>query len=60
MKKLNLSENFLNGMLSTHVGLLTKLEVFNLDVNNLSSLCPSIQLWTNITVFTISDNSLTG
>lgn len=60
LKRLNLSENFLNGMLSTHVGLLTKLEVFNLDVNNLSSLCPAIQQWENIKVFTISDNSLTS
>ncbi len=60
LQKLNLSENFLNGTLSEFAGLLAQLEVMNLDVNNLTSLCPAVQNWRRLKVFTISDNSLTG
>mmetsp|Transcript_10784 Transcript_10784/g.16241 ORF Transcript_10784/g.16241 Transcript_10784/m.16241 type:complete len:316 (+) Transcript_10784:53-1000(+) len=56
--KLNLSENFLNGTLSRFAGLMEMLEVLNLDVNNLTALCPAVQNWTNLRIFTISDNSL--
>lgn len=57
--KLNLSENFLNGMLSSKVGCLTSLEVLNLDVNNLSALCSEVSELKKLEIFTISDNSLT-
>lgn len=58
--ELNLSENFLNGMLSDYAGQLENLEVLNLDVNNLTGLCPAVSRWTKLRVFTISDNSLTS
>ncbi len=58
--KLNLSENFLNGTLSEHAGALWQLESLNLDINNLTALCPAVRSWTKLKVFTISDNSLTG
>lgn len=60
MQRLNLSENFLNGMLSDHAGALWQLESINLDINNLTSLCPAVRAWTRLKTFTISDNSLTG
>lgn len=60
LQKLNLSENFLNGMLSEFAGLLTNLEMLNLDVNNITALCPAVRHWTKMQIFTISDNSLTG
>ena len=59
LRKLNLSENFLNGTLSRFVEQMEMLEVLNLDVNNLTALCPAVQSWVNLRVFTISDNSLT-
>lgn len=58
--KLNLSENFLNGNLSEHAGALWQLESLNLDINNLTGLCPAVRAWTKLRVFTISDNSLSG
>jgi Leucine-rich repeat (LRR) protein len=60
LAKLNLSENFLNGVLSEYAGLLTQLEVLNLDINNLTALGPAVQNWRKLKVITISDNSLTG
>jgi hypothetical protein len=60
LQQVNLSENFLNGMLSEHAGGLINLEILNLDVNNFTSLCPAVRNWTKLKTFTISDNSLTG
>jgi len=57
---LNLSENFLNGMLSDHAGRLANLETLNMDINNITMLGPSVQNWAKLKVFTMSDNSLTG
>ena len=55
-----MSENFLNGVLSEHAGKLTKLETINMDINNITVLCPEVRHWTNLKIFTISDNSLSG
>jgi len=60
LTQLNLSENFLNGVLSEHAGRLVHLEVINLDVNNISMLSPAIKHWTRLKIFTASDNSLLG
>ena len=60
LTQLNLSENFLNGVLSEHAGRLVHLEVLNLDINNISMLCPAIKHWTRLKIFTASDNSLLG
>lgn len=60
LTELNVSENFLNGVLSSYAGKLTKLEVINLDINNITVLCPEVCNWTNLRIFTISDNSLCG
>lgn len=60
LTELNISENFLNGVLSEFAGKLTKLEVINLDINNITVLCPEVRNWTNLRIFTISDNSLSG
>ncbi len=60
LRNLNLSENFLNGMLSEYAGNLFNIEVINLDVNNITALCPAVRNWTKLKTFTISDNSLTG
>jgi hypothetical protein len=60
LTQLNLSENFLNGPLSEHAGKLTRLEVINLDINNITVLCPEVRNWTALRIFTISDNSLSG
>jgi hypothetical protein len=57
---LNLSENFLNGMLSDYAGKLANLETLNMDINNITMLCTSVQYWVKLKVFTMSDNSLTG
>ena len=50
----------MNGTLSRFAGLMEMLEVLNLDVNSLTALCPAVQNWTNLRIFTISDNSLIG
>jgi Leucine-rich repeat (LRR) protein len=60
LQQLNLSENFLNGMLSEHAGSLVNIEILNLDVNNITGLCPAVRNWTKLKTFTISDNSLTS
>jgi hypothetical protein len=60
LQALNLSENFLNGMLSEHAGNLLNIEALNLDVNNITALCPAVRNWTKLKTFSISDNSLTG
>ena len=60
LTQLNLSENFLNGPLSVHAGKLSRLEVINLDINNITALCPEVCNWTALRIFTISDNSLGG
>mmetsp|Transcript_27625 Transcript_27625/g.46358 ORF Transcript_27625/g.46358 Transcript_27625/m.46358 type:complete len:426 (+) Transcript_27625:116-1393(+) len=57
---LNLSENFLNGSLSEHAGKLDQLQTLNMDVNNVTMLCPAVSNWSKLKVFTISDNSLSG
>jgi len=60
LTELNVSENFLNGVLSEHAGKLTKLETINMDINNITVLCQEVRHWTNLKIFTISDNSLSG
>jgi len=60
LTQLNLSENFLNGVLSEHAGRLQHLEVLNLDINNISMLSPAVKNWTRLKIFTASDNSLIG
>jgi hypothetical protein len=60
LTQLNLSENFLNGPLSPHAGKLVHLEVINLDINNITVLCPEVGNWSALRIFTISDNSLSG
>lgn len=60
LTQLNVSENFLNGVLSEHAGKLTRLETINMDINNITVLCPEVRNWTNLKIFTISDNSLSG
>lgn len=47
-------------MLSEHAGNLMNIEVLNLDVNNITALCPAVRNWTKLKTFSISDNSLTG
>jgi Leucine-rich repeat (LRR) protein len=59
LQKLNISENFINGMLSAHAGNLINLEELRMDVNNLTSLCPEVRNWTRLRIITLSDNSLT-
>ena len=60
LTQLNLSENFLNGPLSEHAGKLTQLQVLNMDINNVTMLCPDVRNWNHLKIFTISDNSLSG
>lgn len=60
LSKLNMSENFINGVLPESVGKLVNLEEVHLDVNNVTSLGPAVKNWIKLRIFTISDNSLTG
>lgn len=54
--RVNLSNNFLNGALSSIAGRLTQLEELHLDNNNISSLPPSIVGWKDLKVLTLADN----
>lgn len=60
LNKLNMSENFINGILPDSAGKLVNLEEVHLDVNNVTSLGPAVKYWIKLRIFTISDNSLTG
>lgn len=60
LAKLNMSENFINGVLSDHAGKLVNLEELHLDVNNITSLGSAVKNWIKLKIFTIADNSLTG
>lgn len=59
IRKLDLSNNFLNGKLPEVVSNMAMIEELNMDVNGITALCPGVAYWTNIKIFTISDNSLT-
>lgn len=58
LRKLDLSENFLNGQLSDYAGNLTLLESISLDVNQLTDLCPAVSSWTQMKRFSAQDNSI--
>ena len=58
LTKLDLSENFLNGQLSDFAGNLNNLESLNLDVNQLTSLGPTVSNWTKMKRFSAQDNSI--
>jgi Leucine-rich repeat (LRR) protein len=60
LTKLNLTENFLNGMLSSLCGGLPFLEELHMDVNQLTALSPAVANWTNLKTLSLSDNLLTG
>lgn len=60
LKKLNVSENCLNGPLSRHACELTALEELHLDTNRLSSLPADCSAWASLRVLTVSDNCLQG
>jgi leucine-rich repeat protein SHOC2 len=59
LKKLNLSENYLNGPLSSHACELPKLEVLHLDANRITSLPPNCGSWSHLKVITLADNKIT-
>lgn len=59
LRKLNLSDNCLNGILPLEVGELTNLEVLHLDNNQLISLPHTVKYWTKLKVLTVGDNALT-
>jgi len=58
LRRLDLSENFLNGALSAFAGDLVNIEVLRLDHNHLTGLPSSVQNWTNIRVLTLADNRI--
>ena len=60
LKKLNVSENYLNGPLSHHACELAALEELHLDTNRISALPGDCGAWTGLRVLTMGDNSLTG
>jgi hypothetical protein len=58
--RVNLSNNFLNGALSSIAGRLTQLEELQLSNNSISSLPSSIVGWKDLKVLAIADNLLTS
>ena len=56
--KLNLSHNFLNGVLSSYIGDMTQIEEINMSVNQLSVLPASMGNLTNLKVLLLADNSI--
>jgi len=60
LRKLNLSDNCLNGVLPPEAGEMLNIEVLHLDNNQLISLPSSIKHWTKLKVLTIGDNSITS
>lgn len=60
LRKLNLSENYLNGPLSSLSCQLVNLEELHLDFNRITSLPADCGTWSNLRTLTMADNSLTG
>lgn len=60
LTKLNLSENFLNGVLPMQAGALVLLEELRLDVNQFTALCPAVSNWINMKNLNLCDNLLTS
>jgi Leucine-rich repeat (LRR) protein len=58
LRRINLSENFVNGKLPEAIGSLTQLEELRLDLNQVSVLPASIGQLLSLRVLTLSDNSL--
>ncbi|CAM9338028.1 unnamed protein product, partial [Ectocarpus sp. 12 AP-2014] len=59
LKKLDLTDNFFNGVLSAAAGRLRELEELRLDVNQITELPAAVDMWTELRVFSISHNALT-
>ncbi|CAM9351269.1 unnamed protein product, partial [Pylaiella littoralis] len=59
LKKLDLTDNFFNGVLSATAGKLCELEDLRLDVNQISELPAAVDMWTELRVLSVSDNALT-
>jgi hypothetical protein len=60
LTKLNLSENYLNGVLPMQCGALFLLEELRLDVNQFTALCPAVSNWVNMKNLNLADNLLTS
>ena len=59
LKRLNVSQNFLNGILPEIAGQCKNLESLNLDINQLTGLSPGcVNQWASMKHFSIADNSL--
>eukprot|EP00607_Mallomonas_marina_P001888 CAMPEP_0182426176 /NCGR_PEP_ID=MMETSP1167-20130531/12586_1 /TAXON_ID=2988 /ORGANISM="Mallomonas Sp, Strain CCMP3275" /LENGTH=424 /DNA_ID=CAMNT_0024607425 /DNA_START=110 /DNA_END=1384 /DNA_ORIENTATION=- len=58
LRRLNLTENCLNGPLSPLAGELINLEVLRLDMNHITELPGSVRNWSNLRVLTLSDNKI--
>jgi hypothetical protein len=60
LKKLNLSFNCLNGVLSDTLGTMTSLEVLHLDNNQITGFPTNTDGWINLKTLTASENSIRG
>jgi hypothetical protein len=60
LKKLNLSFNSLNGVLSDTLGAMTSLEVLHLDNNQITGFPTNTDGWINLKTLTASENSIRG
>jgi hypothetical protein len=60
LKKLNLSFNCLNGVLSETLGTMLSLEVLHLDNNQITGFPTNTDGWTNLKTLTASENSIRG
>ncbi|CAM9471754.1 unnamed protein product, partial [Hapterophycus canaliculatus] len=59
LKKLDLTDNFFNGVLSVTAGKLRELEELRLDVNQITELPAAVDMWTELRVLSLSHNALT-
>lgn len=60
LKRLNLSNNYLNGCLDGLAGNIITLEELRLDSNQLTSLPTTVRNWKHLKIFSVSDNNLQG
>jgi hypothetical protein len=60
LKKLNLSFNCLNGVLSDTLGTMLSLEVLHLDNNQITGFPTNTDGWTNLKTLTACENSIRG
>lgn len=61
LTKLNISHNFLNGILSIYAGELSNtIEVLNFDVNQITGFQANVGNWINLKVLSMCDNSITS